>query len=138
MEQHSAPTLSSNELAAATREPIERLQQFRSLGLIASQHGERYRSKDVERVRLIQFLERRQISLETIARGERQESVLTSVVNFLYPRDTGQRYSFAEAAELVGLDIDVARRLCDASASTNEAMDDRDVQMLREAKVALK
>jgi adenylate cyclase len=136
-EQNSVPTLSADELASATREPMERLQQFRSLGLIGSEHGERYPSKDVERVRLIEFLERRQIPLETIARGERQESVLTSVVAFLYPRDIGRRYSFTEAAELVGLDGDVARRLREASASIEEVMDDHDVRMLGEAKVAL-
>src|SRR5215470_4818471 len=137
VEQNSARTLSADELASATREPIERLQQFQSLGLIGSEHGERYPSKDVERIRLIQFLERRQIPLETIARSERQESVLTSVVDFLYPRDIGRRYSLAEAAELVGLNVAVARRLREASASIDELMDDHDVRMLRDAKVAL-
>lgn len=87
--------------------------------------------------RLIQFLERRQIPLESIARGEREESLLTSVVDFLYPRGLGRRYSFTQAAEIVGLDPDVARRLREASAPIDEMMDEHDVRMLEEAKVAL-
>ena len=129
--------LSADELVSATGEPIERLQQFRSLGLIGSRDGDRYAPKDLERVRLIQFLERRQIPLEAIARAERDESVLTSVVEFLYPRGVGRRYSFAQAVEIVGLDVDVARRLREASAPSDELMDEQDVRMLREAKVAL-
>ncbi len=137
MGRHSVPTISTDELSAATGEPIERLRQFRSLRLIASEDGERYASIDVERVRLIQFLERRQIPLETIARGEREESVLTSVVEFLYPRGIERRYSFAQAAEVVGLAPDVARRLREASAPIDEGLDEHDVRMLSEAKVVL-
>lgn len=137
MERHSIPTLSADELISATGEPIERLQRFRSLGLIGPEDGERYASRDVERVRLIQFLERRQIPLEAIARREREESVLTSVVDFLYSRDVGRRYSFAQATEVVGLDPDVARRLREASAPMDEVMDEHDVRMLQGAKVAL-
>ena len=137
MEQDSARTLSADELLSATGEPIDRLLQFRSLRLIGSEDGERYASTDIERVRLIQFLERRQIPLDAIARGEREESVLTSVVDFLYPRGIGRRYSFAQAAEIAGLDADVARRLREASAPIDEVMDEHDVRMLEEAKVAL-
>ncbi len=137
MEPASVPRLSADELSSATGEPIERLQQLRSLELIGSNDHQRFAPKDVERVRLIQFLERRQIPLDAIARGERDEAVLTSVVDFLYPQGVGRRYSFAQAVEIVGLDADVARRLREASAPSDELMDEHDVRMLEEAKIAL-
>jgi len=132
-----SPNLSVEELSAATGEPAERLQELRLLGLIRPDAGERFAPEDIERVRLVQFLERRQIPLETIARGERDEAVLTSVVDFLYPRGIGRRYSFAQAVDIVGLDADVARRLRDACASSDEPMNEHDVRMLEESKVAL-
>ena len=132
-----SPYLSVEELSAATGEPAERLQELRSLGLIRPDAGERFAPEDIERVRLVQFLERRQIPFETIARGERDEAVLTSVVDFLYPRGIGRRYSLAQAVDIVGLDADIARRVRDASASSDEPMNERDVRMLEEAKVAL-
>src|SRR5262247_1661962 len=129
--------LSVEELGAATGEPAERLQKLRSLGLIRPGAGERFAPEDIERVRLVQFLERRQIPLETIAHGERDEAILTTVVDFLYPRGIGRRYSLAQAVDIVGLDAEVARHLRDASASSDEPMNEHDVRMLEEAKVAL-
>jgi adenylate cyclase len=137
MEPDSIPRWSADELSSATGEPAQRLQQLRSLKLIGCDDDERFAPKDLERVRLIQFLERRQIPLDTIARGERDEAVLTSVVDLLYPRGIGRRYSFAQAVKIVGLDADVARRLREASAPSDELMDEHDVRMLEEAKVAL-
>src|SRR5262245_8168064 len=132
-----SPNLSVEELSAATGEPAERLQELRLLGLIRPDAGERFAPEDIERVRLVQFLERRQIPLETIARGERDEAVLTSVVDFLYPRGIGRRYSFAQAVDIVGLDSDDLGRLRDSCAPSDEPMNEHDVRMLEESKVAL-
>jgi adenylate cyclase len=137
VEHVPAPSLSIEELHAATGEPAERLRQFRSLALIGSLHDACFSSQDVERVRLIQFLERRQISLERIARGERDEAVLTSVIDFLYPRGSGRRYSLGQAAEMVGLDAEVARRLREAAAPSDELLDEHDIRLLQEARVVL-
>jgi adenylate cyclase len=137
MGQDSARTLSADDLTSVTGEPIERLQQLRSLRLIGSEHEERFTPKDIERVRLIQFLERRQIPLDTIAQSERDEAVLTSVVDFLYPRGIGRRYSLSHAADIVGLNADMVRRLREASAPSDELMDEHDLRMLHEAKAAL-
>ena len=137
MERHSVPKLSADELSSETGEPIERLQLLRSLKLIGTESDEQFVPTDAERVRLVQFLERQQIPLHSIAQAERDEAVLTSVVDFLYPRGIGQRYSFAQAVEIVGLDADMARRLREASAPSDELMDEHDVRMLTEAKVAL-
>ena len=137
MEQDSGPRLSEKELASVTGEPVERLRRLRSLRLIGSEGDARFPPEDVERVRLIQFLERRQIGLEAIARAEREEGVLRSVVEFLFPEGLGRTYSFAEAIDLVGLDPEVARRLRDISGASDEPMDEHDLEMLRAAKVAL-
>ena len=137
MERLPSQRLSIEELSSTTGEPAERLQQLRALKLIGSDDLNGFAPADIERVHLIQFLERRQIPLETIARGERDEAVLTSVVDLLYPRGVGRRYSFAEAVEIAGLDADVVRRLREASAPSDELMDEHDIRMLAEAKVAL-
>jgi len=110
---------------------------LRSLKLIGSEADERFAPEDVERVRLIQFLERRQIELETIARAEHEEAVLSSVVEFLFPDGVGRMYAFAQTIDIVGLDPEVARRLRDVVGGGDDLMDEHDLQMLREAKVAL-
>lgn len=136
MEPDRVPKVSADELSAATGEPIERLQHLRSLGVIGSEDAQ-FSSTDVERVHLVQFLERRQMPLHAIGQAERDEAILTSVVEFLYPHGIGKRYSFAQAVELVGLDVEVARRLREAAAPSDEPLDEHDLRMLREAKVAL-
>ncbi len=137
MEQDSAPRLSAEDLSSATGEPVGRLRRLRSLKLIGSEADERFAPEDVERVRLIQFLERRQIELETIARAEHEEAVLSSVVEFLFPDGVGRMYAFAQTIDIVGLDPEVARRLRDVVGGGDDLMDEHDLQMLREAKVAL-
>jgi adenylate cyclase len=129
--------LSAEELASATGEPVERVRRLRSLELIGSQRDDRFVPSDVERVRLVQFLERRQIGLEAIADVERRERLLSTVVEFLFPARPGRTYSLAEALEIVGLDADLARGLREASGPGEETLDEHDVQMLRNAKVAL-
>ena len=137
MKQASVPMLSAEELSFATEEPVERLRHFRSFKLIGSENDERFAPEDVERIRLIQFLERRGIALETIAHAEQEEAVLSSVVDFLFPDGVGRTYSFAEAIAIVGLDADVARRVREASSAGDGPMDEHDLQMLRQAKIAL-
>src|SRR6266542_561508 len=137
MEQAPAPKLSPEELSFATGEPVERLRRFRSFKLIGCDDDERFAPDDIERVRLIQFLERRRITLETIAEAEHREAVLSSVMDFLFPDNVGRTYSFAQAIDIVGLDAGVARSLTEPSRSGDELMDEHDLEMLREAKVAL-
>lgn len=137
MKQDSARRVSAQDLSSATGEPIERLRRLRSLKLIGSDGEDRFVPEDIERVRLIQFLERRQIGLEAIARAEHAEAILSSVVTFLFPDGVGPTYSFAEAIDMVALDPEVARRLMEIAGRGDELMDEHDVQMLRVAKVAL-
>ncbi len=137
MRRDSGPTISPDQLSAATGEPIERLQRLRALGLIGSAGEEWFGREDVERLRLIQFLERRQISPEAIARAEEGGEVLGSVLEFLFPDGVGPTYSLAQAAETVGLDIGLARRLREAASAADEPVDEHDLEMLGKAKVAL-
>ncbi len=117
MEQGPAPKLSAQELSSATGEPVERVRRLRSLKLIGSEGDERFAPEDIERIRLIQFLERQQIGLETIARAEQEEALLASVVEFLFPNGVGRTYS--------------------VSGASDEPIHEQDLQMLRGAKVAL-
>ena len=137
MKQDAARRASAEDLSSATGEPIERLRRFRSLKLIGSDGDERFAPEDIERVRLIRFLERRQIGLESIARAEHEEAILSSVVAFLFPDGVGRTYSFAEAMDIVELEPEVTRRLMEVSGAGTELMDEHDLQMLRVAKVAL-
>src|SRR5262245_58725287 len=107
MEPHPVPRLSVEDLSSATGEPVERLHRLRSLKLIGSEADERFGRDDIERVRLIQFLERRQVPLEMIARAEHEEEILGSVLEFLFPHGVGPTYSLAQAADLVGLDAEL-------------------------------
>ena len=84
MAEDSMSRLSAEELSAVTGEPVERLQRLRSLQLIGSEGDEGFAPEDAERIRLIQFLERREIGLETIDFDLRQ--TLRSVVALLAER----------------------------------------------------
>ncbi len=134
MDRDSAPKLSAAELSSATEEPIERLRRLQSLELIGSEREELFAPEDVERVRLIQFLERRRIEPEAIARAEQQEAILSAAIELLFPDGPGRTYSLAEAADTVGLDPGLARRLRDASGASDEPLGEHDLQMLRHAK----
>ncbi len=137
MELDSLPSLSAQELSSATGEPIERLHRVPFLKLIGSEGEEHFRRADIERIRLIQFLERRQISAETIARAEQEEELVSSVMEFLFPDGVGPTYPSAQAAEIVGLDVELARRLREAAGASEEPVDEHDLQMLGKAKVAV-
>ncbi len=137
MEPDFVPTLSAAELSSVTGEAIEHLHRLRSLTLIGSQGEDLFAREDVERVRLIQFLERRQIPLETIARAEREDEILSSVLEFLFPDGVGPTYSLAQAADIAGLDAELARRLRETASTGDNSVDKHDLRMLREAKIAL-
>jgi class 3 adenylate cyclase len=137
MEPEAPTGWSAEELGSAAGESPERVRRFRALGLIGSEDDDRFAPEDLERVRLIQFLERRGIELEAIARAEREEAVLGSVVEFLYADGVGRTVSVARAAEIVGLGVESVRRLREASGSTDDVVSERDLQMLEGAKTAL-
>jgi len=117
---------------------MERLRQWRSLGLIGAEDSERFRAEDAERVRLVQMFLRRGIGLETIAQAAKN-GLLDRYVELIFPGGAGPTYSLAEAAEMVGLNIDLVRRLWEIAEvrEAGEMCDEDDVGMLRSCKVAL-
>lgn len=59
------------------------------------------------------------------------------MLEFLFPDGIGPTYSLAEAADLVGSDGELARRLREAAGAVDDPVDQHDLHMLGKAKVAL-
>jgi class 3 adenylate cyclase len=130
--------LTLEQMARRTGEPEERLRHWRSLGLIGAEESERFRAEDVERTRLVQSFLRRGIGLEMIVRAA-ESGVLDRYVDYMPPAGSASGYSLAEVAEMIGLDIDLTRRLWEAAevGERGEVCDEEDVSMLRYCRVAL-
>jgi len=58
-------------------------------------------------------------------------------LEFLFPDGVGRTYSPTQVAEMIGLDVELARRLREAAGAADEPIDEQDLQMLGKAKVAL-
>ena len=129
--------LSIEELAIRTGEPVKRLRRWRSLGLIGREGEVGLRREDVERARLVQLFLRRGVGLEGIAQAA-QNGVLDRFVDMILPAGTGPTYSPAEAAEVVGLDLDLVRRLWMAPGflEQGEVVSEEDLEGLRLLKAA--
>ncbi|MEX1254315.1 MAG: adenylate cyclase regulatory domain-containing protein [Dehalococcoidia bacterium] len=120
------------ELSARTGESEEALREWQALGLIGAAGGESWRANDLYRARLVQLLLRRGISLDAIARAEARTAFLDNEVSRVFPWAADTALSLAEAAELAGLDIDVARRFWQAAGLGDESELDRaDLAALR-------
>ena len=131
--------LTLGQMARRTGEPEERLLHWRSLGLIGSEESERFRPEDVEKVRLVQLFLRRGIEVETIVQASKGGLLDREALRPFLPSGKIRAYSLAEVAELIGLDIDLMRRLWEAAevGERREMCDEEDVRMLRYCKVAL-
>jgi len=131
--------LTLEELSRSTGEPVERLGQWRSQGLIGAEDGEGFRLEDVEKVRLVQTFLRRGISLEAVARADSQQGFLDHYLGLLFPEGITPTYSLAEAAEMIGLDLDILRGVWEASglSQQGEALREEDIEGIRCFKVAL-
>jgi class 3 adenylate cyclase/YHS domain-containing protein len=132
--------LTLEELSRSTGEPEERLRQWRSLGLIGVEGGEGFEPEDMERVPLVQALLRRGIRLEAIAKADREQGGLVRrYLNLLPAEGLRPIYSMEEAAEIVGLKLDLVRRFREASglSGQGEAVSEEDFQALRNFKAAL-
>ena len=65
--------LSLEQLAALAGEPVVQLEHWRSVGLLDAD-GAGFSAKDVEWIRMVQLALRRGISLERLARAQKDES----------------------------------------------------------------
>jgi len=119
------------ELSDRTGEPVQRLREWRSLGLIGSHAGEAFTAEDIERVRLVQFNIRHGFTAEAIAEADRKfGGLLNDQIEILFPHGVGHRYPLAEAAAMAGLTVEQARRLADLSGTTGDVLEE-DIEMLK-------
>jgi len=112
------------------------------LGLIGAKAARSFSLEDVESVRLIKLLLRRGVEMEAIQRAAKAGQLgrrLAAYVEWMYPGEPGPMYSLGEAAEELGLSIDLLRRVRDVSglSEEGETLDEGDVEALRRFKVAL-
>ena len=124
--------LSIEELAKRTGEPVGHLRKWRSLGLIGREGGDGFTTEDVERVRLVQLFLRRGISLEAIGQTAGR-GLLDRFAEMLSPTGTGPTYSVPEAAEILGLDPDLVRRVWAAPGylEQGDVVSEEDLEGLR-------
>jgi class 3 adenylate cyclase/DNA-binding transcriptional MerR regulator len=127
------------ELVRRVGEPPERLREWRSLRLIGREGRETYDAADVERVRVIQLLLRRGITVEAIARANDDETLLDRHVALAFPDGVGTMLALEPAAARLGLDLETLRRLCQASGllEQGELLSEADLTALAAMKTAL-
>ncbi|HYZ97780.1 MAG TPA: adenylate cyclase regulatory domain-containing protein [Acidimicrobiales bacterium] len=132
-------TLTLAELAGATGIPLDTLRAWRELGLL-SDRGDALSPQDVERARLLHYVERRGIAAETVARAsETQGDLLGNFVdNALVGRRPGAAVSLADAPAATGLDPAVFQRLWVAAGLGDQhEADQDDLDAMRGLRIAL-
>lgn len=131
--------LSIEQLSERTGEPVDHLLKWQLLGLIGEESDGRFQAEDIERVGLIQLALRRGIALAAIAKVEMENGILGRFVRFLQPSSDLTEYSLPEAAEIVGLDPALLRRLRDATGvgAWQETVNEDHLETLRHLKTAL-
>ncbi len=134
--------LSIEDLARRTGEPVQHLRRWRSLGLIGAKGVSGFSLEDVESVRLIKLLLRRDAEMEAIQRAAKAGQLgrrLAAYVEWMYPGEVVQSYSPGEAAEFLGMSADLVQRVLAVSglSEEGETLDERDVEALRRFNVAI-
>ncbi len=135
-----AEALTLQQLTARTGEPEKRLRELREAGLIALEGGDQFQPQDIARVRLVHDMLHYGHSLEEIAQAfRRPDSLFSHFLALMQDQLSRPTYPLSEGAEMTGLSLDQARRIMDASGvhEPGETVDDRDLESLRSAKVAL-
>lgn len=130
--------LTLQALSECSREPVETLREWLALGILGSEGLEVFTRADVERVRLIQFLLRRGISVGEIVRAHQEEDLLARYLQMIFPTGIHPTYTLREAAEILGADFDAVRRLWEASGLSEQGdlVYEEDLQALRAFRVA--
>src|SRR5262245_41217676 len=124
------------ELSDRTGESVQRLREWRTLGLIGTQTGGGFSPEDVERVRLVQFNIRHGFTAEAIAEADRKfGGLLNDQIEILFPHGVGPRHPLPEAAATAGLTVEQARRLAEVSGTSEDVLAE-DIEMLKRAKHA--
>ncbi|MGH2403770.1 MAG: adenylate/guanylate cyclase domain-containing protein, partial [bacterium] len=126
-----ADELTFDQLSRYTGEPVERLREWRSLGLIG--RTSEYTLQDADRVRLLQACLRRGITAEAVARAnEKYGDLLDDYLRLVSPGGVQSRYSIADAAELLGIDAALLRRIVAAVGFIEgDRLREHDIEALR-------
>src|SRR5512145_225108 len=98
--------LTALEVGRRVGEPAERVDEWRSCGLLGDADALTYRAEDVERARLIQYLLHRGIGLPAIVQVDREENLLARRVAQVFPEGVGPTYVQGEVVAQLGLDLD--------------------------------
>ena len=130
------------ELAMRTGEPIGHLRKWRSLGLIGAKGTKGFALEDVESVRLVKLLLRRGAGIEAIQQAAKTGQLghrMAAYLEWMYPGEAEPSYSLGEAAELLGMSLDMLQRVLDVSGlgDEGETLDEGDVEALRRFNVAV-
>lgn len=135
-------TLTIEDLARFTREPVDHLRDWQSRGIIGEKGAGAFTAEDIEKIRLVEIFLRRGVNLDVIEAAARQfmrTGLLFTYTHDMFPAGIGSVYSLAEAAESAGLELELLRRLWEASGmhEQGEMLYHDDVQMLAQLKKAL-
>lgn len=126
--------VSLEDLAERTGEPVARLGEWRSVGLIGSEDGERFRHDDVARVRLIQLFLRRGIDLQTIAETAGKpvfSRLLSGYLDKFASVSPGPAFSLTDAADRLGLDVTVLRRFHEALGEPEGYLEEQEIEFMK-------
>ncbi len=135
----STDRLSIRDVARLRGESPQHVHEWWERGLLPGVDGE-LGPAHVERARLIRLLLESGIDLESIRRAQDEHGDLLGLfVGQLHPGGPRQSYSLEEAATRFGFDLDVARRLWNASTllGADEVMTDDDARMAQSMQQAL-
>ena len=132
--------LSLEELASRTAEPANKLEAWRSRGLIGREGEDVFTVADIGRVRLIHQLLHYGHSLDDIRSAlHNPDSVRQFYLDEMTSHLSTPRFTLAESAELAGLDLDQAKTFVEATgvADGGGMLEQEDIDFLRSLKVAL-
>jgi len=132
--------LTLQELATRTGEPETKLQTWHKCGLIGREGEEAFTVEDIGRVRLIHQLLHYGHSLDDIRNSVRSpNSVLAFFLDQMALQLSQPTFSIAEAADIVGMDVQTARTIVDATgiAGSGDVLEEEDLACLRSCKIAL-
>jgi class 3 adenylate cyclase/YHS domain-containing protein/DNA-binding transcriptional MerR regulator len=127
------------ELARRVGEPPERLREWTSLRLVGRDGRDAFDATDIERIRVIQLLLRRGITIEAIARANDEETLLDRHVELAFPDGVGPMFALDTAAARLGVDVETLCRLCQASGllDQGELLSEMDLTALAAMKTTL-
>lgn len=132
--------LSLDDLSNRTGESLERLRDWRALGLIGEPNCDQFDHRDLARAGMIRDLLRLGIAEEHIAKAFGQQDSEFRRYLELWDSEFGRpTYSVGQAAETTGLEIEQLRRLMEAMGirGPGDALNDEDIEALQGCRTAL-